>query len=120
MTRHTDAAFPNQRIVKANGCAPVKTGPSSVFELAGMNSSTATVSAAYGSQTPDGEGLSSSTAPAKAGSNELRIALWSDGKLEIWRGDDDLMLLSRQEVRQLVAYLDSISLGPIHEDNSHG
>ena len=135
--RHTDAAFPSQRIVKANGCAPVKTGPSSVFELAaGIKGITpprdsqhvlkaeparadATDRESHAHTSPVGGpmGAGQTAAAVPAG---LRIALWSDGKLEIWRGDDDLMLLSRQEVRQLVAYLDSISLGPIHEDNSHG
>lgn len=49
-----------------------------------------------------------------APSGQLRFALWSDGTFEIVRrnkeGDDLMLVLPREEMRQLVAYLDSISL----------
>lgn len=44
----------------------------------------------------------------------LRIALWSDGTLQIQRAAGDVTL-SRDETRQLVAYLDSIALDGVRE-----
>lgn len=50
-------------------------------------------------------------APPRASAAErLRCALWSDGTLQIERHADDIVLLTRDQVRQLVDYLDSISL----------
>ena len=125
--RHTDAAFPSQRIVKANGCAPIKAGPSTVFELAaGIHGTTprdsqhvlkaeparadATDRESHAHTSPVGGpmGAGQTAAAVPAG---LRIALWSDGKLEIWRGNDDLMILSRAEMQQLMHYLDRMREG---------
>jgi hypothetical protein len=46
---------------------------------------------------------------------DLPIALWSDGTLQIQRDADDLVLFTRDEARQLVAYLDSIALDSVRE-----
>lgn len=40
----------------------------------------------------------------------LRVALWSDGTLELNRGPDDVVLLTVDETRQLVAYLDRMAV----------
>jgi len=40
----------------------------------------------------------------------LRIALWSDGTLEIRRDADDLVLFTKDETRELVDYLDGMLL----------
>lgn len=60
------------------------------------------------------------TAEGRATPNErppqgMRIALWCDGVLEVRRSADDLVLFTRDEVRQLVDYLDSISLASVRE-----
>lgn len=47
-----------------------------------------------------------SAAPAH---KPMRIALWSDGTLEIRRDERDLVLFTREEARQIVAYLEAIS-----------
>lgn len=67
-----------------------------------------------------GAGQPAAAGPAGEPSGEpgkLRIALWSDGTLQIERktvgGAAELVLLCRDETRQLVAYLDSISLGSV-------
>lgn len=39
----------------------------------------------------------------------LRIALWSDGTLQIQRAADDVLLFSVEEARQLVAYLERMA-----------
>jgi hypothetical protein len=55
-----------------------------------------------------------SAEPAPAAASCLRIALWSDGTLQIQRAAGNLTL-SRDETRQLVAYLDSIALDGVRE-----
>lgn len=56
-------------------------------------------------------GAKGSGQPAAAGpAGELRIALWSDGQLQIQRNGGDLVVFSRDETRQLVAYLDAIAV----------
>ena len=55
-----------------------------------------------------------SAAPARAitpyapkpGPSKLRVALWSDGQLQIQRGNFELILLAPEETRQLVHYLE--------------
>lgn len=54
-----------------------------------------------------------SIAVAKPEVRALRIALWSDGTLEIHRGADDVVLFTRDEARQVVGYLDSIALDSV-------
>ena len=52
--------------------------------------------------------------PATSIKDDLRIALWSDGTLQIQRntvgGAADLVLFSRAETQQIVAYLDKVLL----------
>jgi hypothetical protein len=45
----------------------------------------------------------------------LRIALWSDGELHIRRPGGDDIVLSKLEMRQVVKYLDAISLDGVRE-----
>lgn len=60
-----------------------------------------------------------SAAPARAitpykpkpGPAKLRVALWSDGQLQIQRGDFELILLAADETRQLVHYLERMGGG---------
>lgn len=123
--RHTDAAFPSQRVVAANGCKLPKLGPSSVFALAGINTperdsqhvlkaeaarpdATDRESPANASPVGGPMGVGQAAAAAPAG---LRFALWSDGKLEIWRGDDEIVLMSQAETQQLMHYLDRMREG---------
>lgn len=55
--------------------------------------------------------------PASAASahKPMRIALWSDGTLEIRRDELDLVLFTREEARQIVAYLEAISLEVVRD-----
>lgn len=46
--------------------------------------------------------------PKSAG--ELRIALWCDGTLQLRRGGQDVLTLSKGETRQLVAYLERLAV----------
>lgn len=41
-----------------------------------------------------------------AGPQTMRVALWSDGQLQIQRGDFELILLAPEETKQLVHYLE--------------
>lgn len=52
-----------------------------------------------------GGGPMGAVQPAAAGHAGLRIALWSDGTLQVQRGSADLVLFTREEVEQLVDYL---------------
>lgn len=52
-----------------------------------------------------------SPSPDASNRHQIRFAMWSDGELHILRERDaEPILLSRDETRALVAYLDSISL----------
>jgi hypothetical protein len=104
-----------------NGAPAVSAAPAFIHRS--EDSSTAGASpAADGSQTPD-DGAASSPA-ARAGSNpnivwvplpSTRYALWSDGTLQIERdavgGAAPLVLLTRDEVRQLLQYLNDPAQG---------
>lgn len=46
---------------------------------------------------------------------ELRVALWSDGTLEVRRSPDDLVLFTRAEARAIVDYLNAIDLEVLEE-----
>lgn len=159
-------------VMEPEGCAsPTGRGgdaaPARAAGPASMHASQAGP-ASDGSQKPNGDGLSSSTAPAKAGSNTprrgsqhvlkaeagcesrpdatdretpanaspvggpmgagqpaaagptgaLRIALWSDGTLEIVRSAGEFVeriTFPVIEARQLVGYLDAIALDAVRE-----
>jgi hypothetical protein len=59
---------------------------------------------------PTGAGQAAAAAPAG-----LRIALWSDGTLQICRGAACVLQLPRDDARALVKYLDSIALDDLRE-----
>jgi hypothetical protein len=46
---------------------------------------------------------------ARTGEKGLRVALWSDGQLQIQRGVAEVILLSREETEHLVAYLERMA-----------
>jgi hypothetical protein len=80
--------------------------------------------ASDGSQKPNGRAHGSSTAAVRAGSDsaadespsdEFRIALWSDGVLDIRRPGGHLTRFTKAEARAIVNYLESISLDPLRE-----
>jgi len=60
---------------------------------------------------PTGAGQPAAAGPAGA---QLRIALWSDGTLQIERAAG-LVLFTKAEARQIVGYLDSIALDAVRE-----
>jgi hypothetical protein len=83
--------------------------------------------ASDGSQKPNGRAHGSSTAPVRAGSDaavdeapsdQFRIALWSDGVLDIRRPGGHLTRFTRAEARAIVNYLESISLDPLREEGA--
>jgi hypothetical protein len=89
--------------------APV---PPSVFHLANLATSNPGLSPR--------EQIASMSAAARGRAEKvaeddeaMRIALWSDGALEIRRPGGETTLFTKAETQQLIAYLDSISLGAV-------
>jgi hypothetical protein len=62
---------------------------------------------------PMGAGQAAAAAPP---GEAFRVALWSDGTLEIRRSGSHLVRFTRDESRSIVAYLDSISLEALREE----
>jgi hypothetical protein len=61
-------------------------------------------------KTDNANGHAASERVAADASCGMRIALWSDGVLQLERGADDQMLLSSDEIGQLLRYLESVGL----------
>jgi hypothetical protein len=54
-------------------------------------------------------------ASRSATSAPVRLALWSDGTLQIQRDAADVVLFTRDEARQIVSYLEAISLDSVRD-----
>lgn len=125
-----DDGKPTQRTIPARGAPPLPISPPLFSPLPEGLRRTPVVHAvtreasslADASQKPNVDGPRSSTAPANAdrdgahatratdaaGPAGIRIALWSDGTLQIQRAATDLVVFSADETRVLVRYLDHI------------
>lgn len=57
----------------------------------------------------EGEGPRRMTAASPQGADEFRCALWSDGRLHVETYPGNFLLLTKDETRRLVAYLDQIA-----------
>lgn len=86
------------------GTAAIAGGPATAEETTQRGAGSADIAATR--ETAIGAGDDAKPAVGAAVPNGLRIALWSDGALQVQtpRGDD-LVVFSRDEVRQLVEYL---------------
>jgi hypothetical protein len=66
---------------------------------------------------PMGAGQPAAAGPTdESPSDEFRIALWSDGVLDIRRPGGHLTRFTKAEARAIVSYLESIALDPLREE----
>lgn len=93
--------------------APVATKPANVLGWTPAPPAAGPVDPVGAEEMADAVSASSAAAPAPADDNRepepFICALWSDGRLQLHRGDAELALLSADETRALLRYLDRIT-----------